>query len=146
MLLPGVLVRSGWDRLLLLLPFSTSPVFSMGGVFEFCAVCSPVSFPSGFETVSSDSLSGWAPSGGSGGLALWLWSSLDICSGPRCQVTRNYPAMVARNQCCFSDASFNARAKQTFKCPVQRGKSPFFLFMYLSLSLQLLNFLYLHQR
>lgn len=45
MLLPGVLVRSGWDRLLLLLPFSTSPVFSMGGVFEFCAVCSPVSFP-----------------------------------------------------------------------------------------------------
>jgi len=46
MLLPGVLVRSGWDRLLLLLPFSTSPVFSMGGVFEFGAVCSPVSFPS----------------------------------------------------------------------------------------------------
>lgn len=46
MLLPGELVRSGWDRLLLLLPFSTSPVFSMGGVFEFCAVCSPVSFPS----------------------------------------------------------------------------------------------------
>lgn len=83
MLLPGVLVRSGWDRLLLLLPFSTSPVFSMGGVFEFCAVCSPVSFPSGFETVtvSSDCLSGWAPSGGS---RLWLWSSLDICSGPRC--------------------------------------------------------------
>lgn len=39
-------MRSGWDRLLLLLPFSTSPVFSMGGVFESCAVCSPVSFPS----------------------------------------------------------------------------------------------------
>ncbi len=46
MLLPGVLVRSGWDKQLLLLPFSTSPVFSMGGVFEFCAVCSPVLFPS----------------------------------------------------------------------------------------------------
>lgn len=98
MLLPGVLVRSGWDRLLLLLPFSTSPVFSMGGVFESCAVCSPVSFPSGHGSVrvSCGRLSGWAPSECSGGLALWLWSSLDICSGARCQATRNYPAMVTR--------------------------------------------------
>ncbi len=46
----------------------------------------------GVGRVSMGRLSGWAPSGGSGGLTLWLWSSLDICSGARCQVTRNYPA------------------------------------------------------
>lgn len=46
----------------------------------------------GSVRVSCGRLSGWAPSECSGGLALWLWSSLDICSGARCQATRNYPA------------------------------------------------------
>jgi len=46
----------------------------------------------GLVIVSWGRLSGWASSECLGGLALWLWSSLDICSGARCQDTRNYPA------------------------------------------------------
>lgn len=121
MLLPWGLVRSGWDKLLLLLPFSNSSVFSISAlVFVICSLDSSSS-GHGVVEASSGWLSSCAPSGGLGGL--WLCSSSDICSAARCQVTKNYPANGYLVPVCrFSNTCFNP---QTYNSPVERWKVSF---------------------